>query len=350
MRKQTKQILVGDVAIGGNDAPISVQSMTNTDTRDVAATVNQIIGLQKAGCDIVRVAVPDKQAALAIAEIKDQIKIPLVADIHFDSSLAVAAAEHADKLRINPGNIGSTSKVKTIVAAAKEHQIPIRIGVNSGSLEHKAIEKYGLSAKAMVESALEHIRVLEAQGFYDIVISLKATNVNLTIDAYKMMSARVDYPLHLGITESGTRWFGTIKSATGLGAILSLGIGDTIRVSLTADPLEEVRVGWAILKALGLRHRGPIFISCPTCGRTQINIEKIAHEVETRLSSLSKPLRIAIMGCVVNGPGEAKEADLGIAGGNGTGILFAKGEIIAKLKENELVDALVEEAYKLDKN
>ncbi|NMB39552.1 MAG: flavodoxin-dependent (E)-4-hydroxy-3-methylbut-2-enyl-diphosphate synthase [Firmicutes bacterium] len=349
MRRNTRRVMAGDLPIGGN-APISVQSMTNTDTRDIPTTIRQIKQLSEAGCELIRLAVVDQEAALALGKIKAQTKIPIVADIHFDHRLALAAVEQGvDKLRINPGNIGSHAKVKEVVAAARDHGIPIRIGVNSGSLAKWTVDKYGNTAKAMVESALEHVAILEALNFNDIIISLKATSVELTLESYKMIADIVDYPLHLGITEAGTPFFGAIKSAVGLGAILSLGIGDTIRVSLTSDPVEEVRVGWAILKSLGLRQRGPVFISCPTCGRTQIPLEKIAIEVEQKLSNLTKPLTVAIMGCVVNGPGEAKEADIGIAGGDGVGLVFSKGKIIRRVKEDELVDALVTEALKLEK-
>lgn len=349
MRRNTRRVMAGNLPIGGN-APISVQSMTNTDTRDIPTTIRQIKQLSEAGCELIRLAVVDQEAALALGKIKAQTKIPIVADIHFDHRLALAAVEQGvDKLRINPGNIGSHAKVKEVVAAARDHGIPIRIGVNSGSLAKWTVDKYGNTAKALVESALEHVAILEALNFNDIIISLKATSVELTLESYKMIADIVDYPLHLGITEAGTPFFGAIKSAVGLGAILSLGIGDTIRVSLTGDPVEEVRVGWAILKSLGLRQRGPVFISCPTCGRTQIPLEKIAIEVEQKLSNLTKPLTVAIMGCVVNGPGEAKEADIGIAGGDGVGLVFSKGKIIRRVKEDELVDALVTEALKLEK-
>ncbi len=349
MRRNTRRVMAGDLPIGGN-APISVQSMTNTDTRDIPTTIRQIKQLSEAGCELIRLAVVDQEAALALGKIKAQTKIPIVADIHFDHRLALAAVEQGvDKLRINPGNIGSHAKVKEVVAAARDHGIPIRIGVNSGSLAKWTVDKYGNTAKALVESALEHVAILEALNFNDIIISLKATSVELTLESYKMIADIVDYPLHLGITEAGTPFFGAIKSAVGLGAILSLGIGDTIRVSLTGDPVEEVRVGWAILKSLDLRQRGPVFISCPTCGRTQIPLEKIAIEVEQKLSNLTKPLTVAIMGCVVNGPGEAKEADIGIAGGDGVGLVFSKGKIIRRVKEDELVDALVTEALKLEK-
>lgn len=348
MGSSTRRVRIGSTAIGGG-APIAVQSMTNTDTRDVDATVAQITALAGAGCDIVRAAVVDQEAALALGKIKEKIQIPLVADIHFDYRLALIAIEQGiDKLRINPGNIGSRPKVEAVVKAAEANQVPIRIGVNSGSLADWAVEKYGHTPKAMVESALEHVKILEDFGFTDIVISLKATGVPFTIEAYELISKLVDYPLHVGITEAGTKWFGSIKSAVGIGALLAAGIGDTIRVSLTGDPIEEVKVGWAILQALELRFRGPVFISCPTCGRTKINLEKISEEVEEKLSNLTKPLKIAVMGCEVNGPGEAKQADLGIAGGNGVGLIFRKGKVIRKVAEEELVNALVAEALKLE--
>ncbi len=348
MKRKTRQFKVGDLSIGGN-SPITVQSMTNTDTRNTAATIEQIKALTEAGCDIVRVAVVDQTAALALGEIKNGISIPLVADIHFDHRLALTAIEQGvDKLRINPGNIGAKSKVEAVVSAALERQIPIRVGVNSGSMAKWAVEKHGHTPMAMVESALEHVRILESLGFYNTVISLKATSVPFTLEAYEMIANQVDYPLHIGITEAGTAWFGSIKSAAGIGALLARGIGDTIRVSLTGNPVEEIRVGWAILQALDLRHKGPTFISCPTCGRTQIPLEEIAAEVEQRLANLKKPLKIAIMGCEVNGPGEAREADLGIAGGNGVGLIFRKGEVLRRVQEEELVDVLVEEALKLD--
>lgn len=347
-RKIKKQVNTGGVLIGG-DAPVSIQSMTNTDTRDISATITQIDQLTKAGCEIVRLAVVDQEAALALGQIKQASKIPVVADIHFDHRLALMAIEQGvDKLRINPGNIGSQAKVREVVRAAQAQEIPIRIGVNSGSLAKAAVEKYGHSPQAMVESALEHIAILESLGFYDIVISLKATSIPFTKAAYQLMSQKVDYPLHVGITEAGTPWFGTIKSAAGIGAILAHGIGDTIRVSLTGDPVEEVKVGWAILKSLGLRQRGPTFISCPTCGRTEIPLAQIAETVEQRLGHLTKPLTIAVMGCPVNGPGEAKDADIGIAGGKGFGLVFRKGEVVRKVREDELVDALVAEALDME--
>jgi (E)-4-hydroxy-3-methylbut-2-enyl-diphosphate synthase len=347
-RKKTRKVKVGDLYIGG-DAPITIQSMTNTNTQDIDSTVSQIQRLEKAGCEIVRVAVPDMPAALSIGEIKKQITIPLVADIHFDYRLAIAAMENgADKIRINPGNIGSKEKVKSVVSCAGERGIPIRIGVNSGSVEKELIEKYrGVTPSAMVESALKHVKILEELEFFDIVISLKATNVPLTTAAYKLISERVPYPLHIGITEAGTIYNGTIKSAVGIGALLSHGIGDTIRVSLTGDPVEEVRVGKAILKSIGLYRKGPELISCPTCGRTRINLISIAEKIEKALESVEKPIKVAVMGCVVNGPGEAREADIGIAGGDGCAMLFKKGETIRKIHEEEIVEELLKEIENL---
>lgn len=348
MRNNTRPTQVGRITIGGG-APISVQSMTNTDTRDVSVTVSQIQDLAQAGCEIVRLAVVDKEAANALAAIKVQSgPIPLVADIHFDYRLALAALEAGiDKLRLNPGNIGSEAKVREVVKAAQGRNVPIRIGVNSGSIEKPLLEKHGRTATAMVESALSHIDIFEKLNFNDIVVSLKSTDIAITVKAYELLSRRVNYPLHLGITEAGSKWFGTIKSAAGLGALLSRGLGDTLRVSLTADPVEEVKVGWAVLSALGLRQRGPVFISCPTCGRTEIDLEGITAQVEKRLGDLPLPITIAIMGCVVNGPGEASHADLGITGGKGVGLIFRHGKILRRVPEDELVDALVIEAKKL---
>lgn len=349
-RKMTRQISIGDVKIGGG-APISVQSMTNTKTTDTNATVAQIKALVDAGCDIVRVAVPDMSAAENIYNIKSQVDVPLVADIHFDYRLALKAIEQGiDALRINPGNIGDEERVKAVVKAAKTRNIPIRIGVNAGSLDKKLLAKYGkVTAEALVESALEHIRILEKLNFYDIKISLKAHDVPLTLDAYRLMSETVDYPLHLGITEAGTVNTGIIKSAVGIGALLAEGIGDTFRISLTGDPVNEVKVANEILKALGLKEYGPTLISCPTCGRCNIDLPSIAEKVEQRLSGITKPIKVAVMGCVVNGPGEARDADIGIAGGKGEGLVFRKGEVINKVAEDKLVDALFEELDKLIK-
>ncbi len=347
-RRKTRVVKIGNILIGG-DNPIAIQSMCNTKTSDVDATVKQILELEDAGCEIIRVAVPDMKAAEAIAEIKKQIHIPLVADIHFDYRLALKAIESGvDKLRINPGNIGGEDRVKAVVEAAKAKGIPIRIGVNSGSLEKDILEKYGeVTPEGLVESALRHIRILEKLDFYDIVVSIKASNVPFSLATYSLLSKEVDYPIHLGITESGTEWSGTIKSAVGIGAILAMGIGDTIRVSLTGSTVEEVKVAKAILKDLGLRKFGIEFVSCPTCGRTSIDLIGLGNKVEERCRNINKDIKVAVMGCAVNGPGEAREADIGIAGGNGYGLIFKKGEIIKKLPENELLDALMEEIEKL---
>lgn len=343
-RKRTKPIKLGGVKIGGG-APVVVQSMTNTDTVDVAATVKQIDALTSAGCEVVRVAVLNRKAAAALADIKKRITIPLIADIHFDHRLALTAIEGGvDGLRINPGNIGGKAKVAQLVRAAKSANVPIRIGVNSGSLEKHLLKKYGRpTPEALVESALGHIKILEDLDFTDIKVSIKASDVPTTIDAYRLMSKKAKYPLHIGVTEAGTLFSGTVKSAVGLGILLYEGIGDTIRVSLTADPVEEVRVAWEMLKALKLRERGVNIISCPTCGRTQIDVIGLAMEVERRLSHIRMPLDVAVMGCIVNGPGEAMHADVGIAGGKGRGVLFRKGELVKRLKESELADALVAE-------
>ncbi|HCQ90182.1 MULTISPECIES: flavodoxin-dependent (E)-4-hydroxy-3-methylbut-2-enyl-diphosphate synthase [unclassified Clostridium] len=347
-RKVTRKIKIGNTYIGG-DAKISVQSMTNTDTRDVNSTVEQILRLEKAGCDIVRCAVPDMEAAEAIKEIVKKINIPLVADIHFDYRLALKSIENGvSKLRINPGNIGSEERVREVVKASKERGIPIRIGVNSGSLEKSLLQKYGKPCpEALVESALGHVRILEDMDFHDIVISIKSSDVLQMIESYKMISSKVNYPLHLGVTESGTPWRGTIKSSVGIGSLLTEGIGDTIRVSITGDVEEEVKVGREILKSLGYINEGVKFVSCPTCGRTEIDLIGIANEVEKRLANLNKNIKVAVMGCVVNGPGEAREADIGIAGGKGQGLIFKKGEVIKKVKESELVEELMKEIEKL---
>ena len=343
-RKNARQIHVGDVKVGGL-APIAVQSMTNTYTQDVAATVSQINRLEQAGCELVRVAVPDQKAAASIASIKQKISIPLIADIHFDYRLAISSARAgADGLRINPGNIGSVKKVKAIVDCAKSFNIPIRIGVNAGSLEKDILKKYdGASSEAMVESALRHIELLSSFGFYEIKISIKSSDVCRTIDAYRLLSPKTEFPLHVGITEAGGLYSGIVKSSIGIGMLLTEGIGDTIRVSLTRDPVEEVRVGFDILKALNIRRHGPEIISCPTCGRCKINLFDIVECVEKALLLNPMPIKLAIMGCIVNGPGEAKEADIGVAGGDGTGILFKKGEVIKKFPEEKLVDVLLEE-------
>ena len=343
-RKITRQIRIGSIAIGGG-APISVQSMTNTKTQDAEATVRQIEALASAGCDIVRLAVPDKEAAANIGAIKAQVKVPLVADIHFDYRLALVAIEQGiDALRLNPGNIGGAENVRRVAEAAKARSIPIRIGVNAGSLDKRLLEKYGgVTAEALVESALEHVRLLEEQDFYDMKISLKAHDVPLPLAAYRLLSERCDYPLHLGVTEAGTVRSGIVKSAVGIGALLAEGIGDTLRVSLTGDPVVEVRVAQEILKSLGLRDYGPTLISCPTCGRTAIDLPQIADRVEERLAGISRPIHVAVMGCVVNGPGEARSADVGIAGGKGVGLVFRKGEVVRQVKEEDLVEELFRE-------
>ncbi len=348
MARLTRQIHVGSVAIGGG-APISVQSMTNTDTRDAAATLAQIGRLFEAGCEIVRCAVPDAEAAVALAAICAGSPLPVIADIHFDYQLALdSLTAGVAGLRLNPGNIGARWKVEEVVRACAERRVPIRIGVNGGSLEKELLEKYGHpTAEAMAESALGHIRILEDLNFEAIKVSLKASDIRRTVAAYRLLAAKVDYPLHVGITEAGTTWSGTIKSAIGLGVLLHEGLGDTLRVSLTGDPVEEVRVGWEILKSLELRERGPVFISCPTCGRCQVDLIPVAEEVERRLHDLPKRITVAVMGCVVNGPGEAREADVGIAAGKGQGLLFRKGEVVRKVPESEMVEALVEEARKL---
>ena len=337
-----KQINCGGVRIGGG-APISVQSMTNTKTEDVEATVAQIRRLEQAGCDIVRVAVPTMEAAKAIGQIRPQIRIPLVADIHFDYRLAVeAAAAGADKIRINPGNIGDEDHVRAVVKACRARNLPIRIGVNGGSMEKDVVAKYGLTAKAMLESAMGHVRILNRFDFDDICISVKSSDVQLTVAAYRLLSMETDYPLHLGVTEAGTEYMGIMKSAAGIGALLLEGIGDTIRVSLTAAPEREAVAGTSLLKAIGLRKSGIRFVSCPSCGRCCIDLIAIASEVEQRLQSCRKDLTVAVMGCAVNGPGEASHADYGIAGGKGEGILFRKGEILRKVPMDKLADALVE--------
>jgi len=346
-RKKTRTVFIGNLPIG-SEHPIAIQSMCNTDTRNVEETVKQIHLLEEAGCEIIRVAVPDMEAANAIAAIKNQIHIPLVADIHFNYRLALTAIEKGvDKLRINPGNIGSRERIKEVVKAAKERNIPIRIGVNAGSLEKDLLDKYGVQPQTLVESALRHIRILEELDYYNIVVSIKASSIPLSLMAYEALSEQIDYPLHVGITEAGTIKSGRMKSAVGIGAILSRGIGDTIRVSLTGDPVEEVLCAKEILQALELRKFGVELISCPTCGRTEIDLISLANEVEKRCANINKNIKIAVMGCVVNGPGEAREADIGIAGGKGVGLIFKKGEIIKKVPENQLLEALFEEIDKL---
>jgi (E)-4-hydroxy-3-methylbut-2-enyl-diphosphate synthase len=347
-RKRTKQITLGNIKIG-RGAPVVVQSMTKTDTRDVLSTVSQIRKLQKAGCEAVRVAVLNAEAADAVKGIKKKIRIPLIADIHFDHRLAMTVMENGvDGLRINPGNIGSTQKIKEVVSSAKDKGIPIRIGVNAGSLEKDLLRKYKHpNARALVESAARHIKILEDLKFKAIKVSLKASNVMRTVEAYRLFSEKFRYPVHIGISEAGPAFPGTIKSAVGLGIILSEGIGDTLRVSLTTDPVEEVKVAFEILKSLNIRQISPEIISCPTCGRCQVNIRNIVEKVEAKLAGIKKPIKVAVMGCVVNGPGEAREADIGIAGGKGTGLLFKNGKVVKTLKERELFSTLMREIKKL---
>lgn len=349
-RNKTREIFVGSVQVGGG-SPISVQSMTKTDTRDVNTTVKQIKSLQKAGCEIIRIAVPDIEAAKALGNIGKAVAIPVIADIHFDWRLALEAIKQGvDGLRINPGNIGARWKVSEVVAAASDKHIPIRIGVNAGSLSKKLLAKYGHpTPEALVESAEEHINILEQLNFREIKVSLKASNVLTTVDAYRLFSRRFRYPLHVGISEAGPSFTGIIKSSVGIGILLADGIGDTVRVSLSAGPREEIRVAYEILKSLGLRTKGANIISCPTCGRCQIDIRGLASKVESRLKHIDKPLTVAVMGCAVNGPGEAREADIGIAGGKGVGLLFRKGKIIKRVEEKELLNELMEEINKQEK-
>ena len=343
-RRRTKEVRIGDVIIGG-DHPIAIQSMTNTKTQDVEATVAQILQLERAGCQIIRCTVPDMEAAKALAEIKKQIHIPLVADIHFDYRLAIAAMENgADKIRINPGNIGSAERVKAVVDCARERNIPIRVGVNSGSLEKELVEKYhGVTAEGIVESALDKVKMIEDFGYDNLVISIKSSDVMMCVKAHELISKKTDYPLHVGITESGTIISGNIKSSIGLALILNQGIGDTIRVSLTGDPVEEIKSAKLILKTLGLRKGGVEVVSCPTCGRTKIDLIGLANQVETMVQDIPLDIKVAVMGCVVNGPGEAKEADLGIAGGDGVGLLIRHGEVVKKVPEMDLLDTLRQE-------
>lgn len=344
MRHKTREISIGNVTIGGNH-PIAIQSMTNTKTEDVEATVSQIIQLEQAGCEIIRCAIPTMEAAEALEEIKKQIHIPLVADIHFDYRLAIAAVEHgADKIRINPGNIGSEERIKAVVDCCKAHDVPIRVGVNSGSLEKNLVEKYGgVTAQGLVESALDKVSVITDMGYDKLVISIKSSDVLMCIKAHEELAKQTDFPLHVGITESGTVYSGSIKSAIGLGNILYQGIGDTIRVSLTGEPVKEIQAAKLILQTLGLRKGGIQVVSCPTCGRTQIDLISLAGKVEEMVKDFDLDLKVAVMGCAVNGPGEAKEADIGIAGGIGEGLLIKKGEIVKKIPEDELLEALRQE-------
>ncbi len=340
---------VGTVPVGG-EHPVSIQSMTNTDTRDVGATVAQIRRLEAAGCEIIRVAVPDMEAAEAVSAIKKQIHIPLVCDIHFDYRLALECMKNgADKIRINPGNIGSKERVQQVVELAKSTQTPIRIGVNGGSLERELLQKYGgPTADALVESAMRHVEILDGLNFTDIIVSIKVSDVPTMLAAYRKFDRLTDIPTHIGVTEAGTLRGGLVKSAVGIGALLAEQIGNTMRVSLTADPVEEIRAAKDILRVLGLRKQGPELVSCPTCGRTQIDLIPIANEVERRLAKVEKNIKVAVMGCAVNGPGEAREADIGIAGGNGEGLIFRHGEILRKVPEAELIDALMQEIEKLE--
>ena len=344
MRKKTKEIRIGDVMIGGEN-PIAIQSMTNTKTENVEDTVNQILSLERAGCEIIRCAVPTMEAAQALKEVKRQIHIPLVADIHFDYKMAIAAMENgADKIRINPGNIGGRDKVAAVVETAKERNIPIRVGVNSGSLERELVEKYhGVTAEGIVESALDKVGIIEDCGYDNLVISIKSSDVMMCVKAHELLSQKTDYPLHVGITEAGTVTSGNIKSALGLGLILHQGIGDTIRVSLTGDPVEEIHSAKLILRTLGLRKGGIEVVSCPTCGRTKIDLIGLATQVEEMVRDIPLDIKVAVMGCAVNGPGEAREADIGIAGGIGEGLLIKKGEIVRKVPEHALLDTLREE-------
>ncbi len=349
-REGTKVIQIGNVKIGGGN-PVAIQSMTNTKTEDVEATVAQILALEAVGCEIIRCAVPTMEAAKALAEIKKQIHIPLVADIHFDYRLAIAAIENgADKIRINPGNIGDMDRVRQVVEKAKEYNVPIRVGVNSGSLEKNLVEKYGgVTAEGIVESALDKIRIIEEMGYDNLVVSIKSSDVLMCIKAHELIAKECAYPLHVGITESGTVLSGNIKSSVGLGIILHQGIGDTIRVSLTGDPLEEIKSAKLILKTLGLRKGGIEVVSCPTCGRTRIDLIGLANKVENMVADIPLDIKVAVMGCVVNGPGEAREADIGIAGGIGEGLLIKKGEVVKKVKEEELLDTLRQELLNWEK-
>ena len=345
----SKVVKVGPYKLGGNN-PVRVQSMCNTDTRDVKATVRQILELEKAGCEIIRVAVPDMVAAKALGKIKKQIHVPLVADIHFDYKLALEAVEQGiDKIRINPGNIGSEEKIKAVVMACKKNKIPIRIGINGGSLEKDILKKYKdkVTAEGMVESAMRHIKILERYNFKNILVSLKASDIRRTVEAYRLLAKKVDYPLHIGVTEAGTVFRGTIMSSIGLGILLYDGIGATLRVSLTADPVEEIGVAWEILKSLELRKRGVTVTSCPTCGRTEIDLIGLAEKVEKAVANIDKDIHVAVMGCVVNGPGEAREADIGVAGGRGMGAIFVKGKVIKSVPENKILASLLEEIDKI---
>ncbi|MEE4241263.1 MAG: flavodoxin-dependent (E)-4-hydroxy-3-methylbut-2-enyl-diphosphate synthase [Desulfopila sp.] len=352
LRKKTRPLWVGDVQVGG-DAPVSVQSMTNTDTADVEKTVQQITVLEQAGCEIIRVAVPDMTAARSLQAIREQIAIPLIADIHFDYRLATAAMEHgAQAIRINPGNLGGEKKLRQVIDGAKMHGVPVRVGVNSGSIEKDLLRKYGYptadNPQALVESALRNVDLLEKQGFYNMKISIKSSDVLTTINGYRELARLTDYPLHIGVTEAGGLIAGCVKSSVALGILLAEGIGDTLRISLTRPPIEEVRAGFELLRALRIRERGVELISCPTCGRTSIDLFSLAREVEDYVQTMKSPLKVAVMGCAVNGPGEAREADIGVAGGKGIGIIFKKGKLFKKVSENELLDVFMNELKKMD--
>ena len=351
-RRKTRTIAVGNVTVGG-DSPISVQSMTNTDTRDTEKTIEQILRLEEAGCEIIRSAVLDQEAANAIRIIRDAIHIPLIADIHFDHRLAISSMENgAQGIRINPGNLGGEEKLARVVDAAKQHKVPIRVGVNGGSIEKDLLKVHGYPSaenpKALIESALRNVRAIEKLGYHEMKISIKSSDVLTTVNGYRQLSALTEYPLHLGVTEAGGLIAGTVKSSVALGILLSLGIGDTFRISLTRDPVEEIRVGFELLRSLKIRERGPELISCPTCGRTRINLFKLAEEVERYVQTMKRPIKVAVMGCVVNGPGEAKEADIGVTGGNGVGIIFKKGEIYKKVNEDELLETFMAELKKIE--
>jgi len=341
-RRKSRKVKVGKLFIGGN-APISIQSMTTTDTTDVKATVEQIHGLEEVGCDIIRVSSPTMEAAKALKEIKENINIPLVVDIHFDYRIALEAVKYVDKLRINPGNIGNPDKVQAVVKACKDYNVPMRIGVNLGSLERDLYDKYGYAPEAMVESAMRHVKILEEQNFYDIIVSLKASDVPRMVKAYRLFAQQTDYPLHLGVTEAGSKIPGTVKSAMGIGMLLAEGIGDTIRVSLSEDPKEEVKIGKHILRALGLRNDGVQVTSCPTCARTEIDVIKLVEELENATEKLKKPIKVAIMGCAVNGPGESRKADIGIVGAPGNHLLYREGKIVRRINDNEIKEVLLKE-------
>ena len=349
MKRKSRKVKVGKVYVGG-DAPISIQSMTTTDTTDVKATVKQIHELEEVGCDIIRVSAPTMEAAKALKEIKENISIPLVVDIHYDYKIALEAAKYVDKLRINPGNIGNEEKVKAVVNAAKEYSLPIRIGVNLGSLEKDLFDKYGYSSEAMVESAMRHVKILEDLEFYDTVVSLKASDVPRMVEAYRLFAEKTEYPLHLGVTEAGSKVPGSVKSSMGFGILLSEGIGDTIRVSLSEEPKEEVRTAKLILRSLGLRKGGVEITSCPTCARTHVDVIKMVEELENKTEKIKKPIHVAVMGCAVNGPGESKKADIGIVGGAGnTNLLYKNGKIVGKVEQDKIVETLLKEIEELNK-